>query len=245
MAGKGLYTYCICAGEKEPDLKVNGIKGGPVYALDYKDIWAVVSDVPFKQIAPSVDDVVVHNKVVESARESGVVLPIRFGTIFKNKEGTRRLLRASYEDFKSKLAKLVGKDELGVKLVLEKDAMDKIGRAVRQESAEARRVAEEASSTSKGASYFLKLKLDDIVRNETLKKIGRISEEVHGELAKTADESRVLQTELDQVVLNSVYLVQKGKLNQFNATVQEMEKKFQSIGLSFHISGPWAPYSFC
>lgn len=237
--------YCILHGEGSSTFKANGIKGGPVYTVDYRDISAVVSDVAFKEISPSMDDVVAHNKVVEAARGSGVVLPVRFGVIFRNKDGTRKLLRTSYKGYKSKLAKLRGKDELGLKVVLEKEAMGKIESLAREESEEAKKIRLESASSGEGTSYFLKLKLDDIVRNEALNKISMISEQVHDELTETAEESRLLKTELDQVVLNSVYLVETEKVKEFNKRLAALERKYEPMGFSFHVSGPWAPYSFC
>lgn len=237
--------YCILHEERDPVFKANGIKGSPVYTVNYRDISAVVSDVAFKEISPGMDDVVVHNKVVEAARDSGVVLPIRFGVIFRNKEGTKKLLKTSYKDYKSKLAKLSGKDELGVKIVLEKGAMDKIESHVREESDEVKKLGEESASAGKGTSYFLKLRLDDIVKNEALNRVSRISEEIHAELAKAAKESRLLKTELDQVVLNSVYLVEKAKAKEFRRRLETLRRKYEAMGFSFHQSGPWAPYSFC
>src|SRR5207245_9348860 len=105
----GVYTYCILKGEKNRNLKVTGINDRPVYSLDYKDISALVSNVPFKKIEPSMEDVISHHKVVEAARSLGIVLPIRFGVIYKNKAGTRKLLRDSYNEIKSKLDKSRGK----------------------------------------------------------------------------------------------------------------------------------------
>jgi len=241
----GLYTYCILQGEENGKLEANGIGNGTVYTINYRDISAVVSDIPFKKIEPKMDDIVAHNRVIEAARNAGIVLPIRYGVIFRNEDGARKLLRASYKNFKSKLVKLRGRDEMGVKIVLEKKAMEKIEHKLKRESAEAQKITKELSTADQGASYFLKLKLDDIVKNEAMNKISQISDETFRKLAELSEDSRVLKSELDQIAMNSVYLVRTEKQEEFNQLVASLERKYRDMGLAFHVSGPWAPYSFC
>jgi hypothetical protein len=244
---KGLYIYCILDDEGDTSaLNVTkGINDGEVYTVNYRALSAAVSEVPFKEIAASMENVVSHNRVVEAAKDFGSVLPVRFGVIFRNKEGAIKFLRSSYNTYKSKLDKLRGKDELGLKILLEKEAMGKIERVAQQESEEARKLVSESLSAGEGASYFMKLKLEDVVRSEALKKIGEVSARVHDDLTKLSEESRLLKTELDLIVLNSVYLVTREKIGVFNKKIAAFEKKYEPMGFSFHSTGPWAPYSFC
>src|SRR5687768_4203669 len=129
MAMDGRYIYCIINwGEKKPigNFGNIGIGENPVYTIDYKDIAAVVSTIPFKQMDWNMNDIVAHQRVVEAAREVDTVLPVRFGVILKNEEGIKKLLAGSYKDYRSKLTSLRGKDEIGIKVLLSKSSLKKI-----------------------------------------------------------------------------------------------------------------------
>src|SRR5919108_1089866 len=113
----GLYIYCVtnetarkkAIKSKPGDL---GIRNQQVYKIGYKDLSAVVSEFPLDQLKANMDDVVAHQKVVEEMRKKAgtTILPVRFGTILKNQEEVTNLLSGSYNEYKSRLSKLNGKD---------------------------------------------------------------------------------------------------------------------------------------
>ena len=247
MAMDGRYIYCIIDwGEKKPigNFGNIGIGENPVYTIDYKDIAAVVSTIPFKQMDSNLNDIVAHQRVVEAAREAGTVLPVRFGVILKNEEGIRKLLAGSYKDYGTKISHLKGKDEIGVKVLLNKTSLKKI-EAQAEQSEEIRKIKQEMSAAKPGTSYFLKLRLQDAMKNETLMKIDRMVGEINNSLAEAAEDKRLLKSDVGEIVLNAAYLVDKGRISTFDAKVKELREKFEKEGMTLHRSGPWAPYSFC
>jgi hypothetical protein len=69
---------------------------------------------------------------------------------------------------------------------------------------------------------------------------------IHQEFAEISEDATVLNTDnLDQLALNSAYLVNKDNLEAFKSRLNKVEEEYGSMGLIFHMSGPWAPYSFC
>jgi hypothetical protein len=243
----GRYIYCIINwGEKKPigNFGNIGIGENPVYTIDYKDIAAVASTIPFKQMESNLNDIVAHQRVVEAARLANTVLPVRFGVILKNEEGIKKLLASSYKDYRAKLSHFSGKDELGVKVLLDKSSLKKIKEQAEQ-SEEIRKMKQEISSAKPGTSYFLKLRLQDAVKNETLLKIDRIVGEINNSLAEAAVDRRHLKNDVGEIVLNAAYLVAKSKVEDFDAKVKELRERFEKEGMTLHRSGPWAPYSFC
>jgi hypothetical protein len=247
MLMDGRYIYCIINwGEKKPigNFGNIGIGENPVYTIDYKDIAAVVSTIPFKQMDSNMNDIVAHQRVVEAAREVDTVLPVRFGVILKNEEGIKKLLAGSYKDYRSKLTGLRGKDEIGIKVLLNKASLKKIKEQAEQ-SEEIRKMKQEISSAKPGTSYFLKMRLEDAMKNETLMKIDKLVGEINTSLAGSAVDRRLLKNDVGEIVLNAAYLVDKSKTGAFDAKVKELKERFEKEGVTLHRSGPWAPYSFC
>lgn len=247
MRMDGRYIYCIIDwGEKKPigNFGNIGIGENPVYTIDYKDIAAMVSTIPFKQMESNLNDIVAHQRVVEVARQANTVLPVRFGVILKNEEGIKKLLASSYKDYRTKLSSFSGKDEIGIKVLINKSSLKKIKEQAGQ-AEEIRKLKQEISSAKPGTSYFLKLRLEDAMKNETLMKIDKMVGEINSSLAGMAVDRRLLKSDVGEIVLNAAYLVERDKISAFDAKVKEMRERFEGEGMTLHRSGPWAPYSFC
>lgn len=244
----GRYIYCIIdwdASRPPANLGNVGIGESAIFTIGYKDISAVVSAIPFKQMESNLNDILAHQRVVEAAREIGTVLPVRFGVILKDGEGIKKLLAASYKDYSGKIAQLRGKDEIGIKVLLEKTALKKIEALAQDQSDEIKKIKQEISDAKPGASYFMKLKLQDAVKNETLRKLDQMVGEINRALAEVAEDKRTLKNDVEQIVLNAAYLVDRKKTSDFDGRVQELRGRYESEGMTLHKSGPWAPYSFC
>ena len=107
----GLYLYCIAGTQETEKLGNIGLYEKPVHTISFKDIGAVVSAIPFKEIQPNVNEINWHQRVVEASRENWATLPVRFGTIFKSDDSLRKYLATSYKDLRSKITKFKNKDE--------------------------------------------------------------------------------------------------------------------------------------
>lgn len=241
----GRYVYCIMDWDSKPNNFGNiGISESSVYTIGHKDICAVVSSIPFKQMESNMNDIMAHQRVVEAARETGTVLPVRFGVILKNEEGIKKLLASSYKDYSAKMAQVRGKDEIGIKVLLGKTSLKKIQEQAK-ESDEIKKIKSEISSAQPGASYFMKLRLQDAVKNETLRKIDQMVGEINRTLAGAAEDTKMMKNEVGEIVLNTAYLVDRKKMNDFDKKLKELRNRFEGQGMTIHRSGPWAPYSFC
>jgi hypothetical protein len=243
--GEGIYVYGILEGVQRLDLGKIGLLDREVFSISHKDLSALVSSMPLKQTQSNIEQIAAHQRVIEASRDIGTILPVRFGTIFKAEEGVRKLLAGSYRRYKSKISKLKGKDEFGVKIILENGGIEKIQRLVRDESDTIKKMKEQGSTVGEGTSYFLKLRMDEAIKNETLKKIDQLRGEIHNQLANCAESSCMLESGHDQIVLNGAYLVNSNVLDSFKTQVGKLKEKYKYDGLIFHVSGPWAPYSFC
>jgi hypothetical protein len=100
------------------------------------------------------------------------------------------------------------------------------------------------SANSSGSTYLLKLNLEDAIKNGISKKIEKLAYEIHQQFVQISEESDLLKADIEQIILNAAYLVNQNSATAFKSKFQELKKAYGSVGLIFHMSGPWAPYSF-
>jgi Gas vesicle synthesis protein GvpL/GvpF len=116
------------------------------------------------------------------------------------------------------------------------------------ESEQIKKIKDNISSLSNakpGSDYLLKLSLNDAIKNEISKKREQLALEIHQQFAQISVETTLLKADIEQIILNAAYLVDKNSSMNFESKLTELKKEYGSTGLVFHISGPWAPYSFC
>jgi hypothetical protein len=165
--------------------------------------------------------------------------------IFKNEEGLKELLAKSYSSYRAKIVELKGKEEFGAKVILDEAGLKRIRAEVERESEELVKLKKSMAKATRGTLYLLKIKMDEALRSETAKKVGDVSGAVHTELGRAAVQSTLLKSDHEQIILNGAYLVERSRHHEFQSEAEKVKSKFEKQGVSIHVSGPWAPYSFC
>lgn len=239
----GKYLYCILDGIQNHTSNT-GLFGKQTYTVSHKDISAVISNAPFQEMKPDIETITSHQKVIEELRMHGTILPVRYGTMFKSDDSVKKMLMKTYKDLRPKITKLKDKDEFGLKIMIDESDLNKI-KLESEDNPEIKKIKKEISSSGKGTAYFLKMKMDEKIRNETYRRIDKLSGQVHHELAKAAQDSCLLKADFDQIILNAAYLVSHDASTKFHNKIDELKEMHKENGFIFHISGPWAPYSFC
>jgi hypothetical protein len=120
-AYQGRYLYCVIKGMKKKTFGT-GFEGNPVYTIPYRDLSAVVSDVPQVEYEPNTANALIHEEVVERVMQGQIVLPLSFGNVFVDENRVKWLLANSYQIFKAHIEKLEGKAEVGVKVLYEAES---------------------------------------------------------------------------------------------------------------------------
>lgn len=270
---QGLYLYCIRNKKNNEKLKVAGIDGGKVFAIPYKDIEAVVSNIDVqkfntKEIARKAKEDLkwiiaqseIHERVTEQAMglklkkseilnlksEIRAVIPMKFGTIFKDKKNLEQILQKNSKKFKNVLRKLNGKEEWGVKVYVDEkrlsDELKNKDRAVKAKIKGAKRLPQ-------GADYFQELEVEDLIGKriqQEVDKQGKFFFKSFKLAAYDARENKILAKEFagknNPMVLNSAYLIHKKSVKDFQKKVDEL--KSRNPAFIFECTGPWPPYNF-
>jgi hypothetical protein len=120
---EGKYFYCVMLCNEKKSFGKIGINNGEVYTIPYKDVAAVVSDSPMKDYELTEDNTQNHEKVIRQVMEEHTIVPAEFGTLIKNETILKRLLSKAYLPTRECLKLVDNVIELGVKAVLDKNAV--------------------------------------------------------------------------------------------------------------------------
>jgi hypothetical protein len=232
----GKYIYCI-SDLSSSDVEIGniGLFDAPVRFLSYKGIGAFVSDLGPEKVTPDIETITGHQKVVEASRKICTTLPVKFGVIFNNDGGVKQMLAKDFEKYKSKLSSFKGKDEFGVKVI----------QTSKPELKTKTRRAQVKNGSRAGTEYLLALKREETDRMDRLRSREKTKQAINDELAELADRTVSLRADIPQILLNSAYLVRRANQSDFITKGEELREKIGVDGLMVHVSGPWAPYSFC
>lgn len=265
----GLYLYCI---RKRSDASrfvrkgIDPVSSGKVFAYPFLELEAVVSEISMEEFDPEEvqnkaqtdltwikEKAIIHEMVIEEAMKKDKdilsVIPMKFGTIFKDGEKLKEALCNHYEQFKVLLAKLEKKQEWSVKIYL-KDKK-KLEQAVKEKNEMIKEKEKEITALPEGIAYFMEEELNEIISKELDKELNNIVKglfEDLGEQAAALVENKILEKELtgrrEPMVLNSAFLIPENKIKSFKARIENLNQEIQEMGLSLEYSGPWPAYNF-
>src|ERR1700694_5727349 len=164
----GLYAYGI-VGQSQGRPDILGIdKKNKVYAVEGRDICAIVSNIDIDQFQKQVTHLFselttpagqsgteailqAHEDVVDTLMKSATVVPFRFGTILKDEEAAFKMLHADEEKFKKLLATFSGRAEWGLKVYA--DTQEFIQHIAQVEPG-FQNMEEQRGKLSRGAAYL-------------------------------------------------------------------------------------------
>lgn len=271
---KGLYLYCVRKRNTSPVKAVKTIGQGGVCTLPFEELEAVVSGVDLEKFSSGEiqkkaqedlswikEKAQVHEHVIERAMEVGgpptprlrrvkkiiPVLPMKFGTIFKSKQGLEEMLRKNSLQFRKALEKLEGKQEWGIKVYLDEEIFEK----QLKKSEVVLKKEREIASLPKGTDFFARKRIDEVIKKEKDEELGKVIEEVFEDLEKLAAKAsqgknldKAITGREEPMVLNANFLIKEEKVGEFQKEVGELKTKYEDLGLVIQESGPWPPYNF-
>lgn len=263
---QGIYLYGISLLNQKKPLDENmdsGIGGGRVFGIPYKDILAVTSEVSLKEFGSEEiqrkavediewikDKVLAHEKTTEAAMNNsdGLIIPMKFGAIFKDKKNLVGSLKKDYLRFKNLLQSLRGKEERSVKIYCKAQLLEN---EIKKKLPMIQNKLKEIKFLPAGRQYFLEEEINEMVKKEARQFVNSYISLFVERLQWSAEkfkENKLLGKELtqknDPMVFNCACLVKKEKVERFQAEIQKLQTEYKKIGFFFESSGPWPPYNF-
>ncbi len=234
------YVYGVVPASASPPARA-GIGGAALETIAFDATAAIVSDMPDGYLEAGREELMAHAEVLEDALEHGAVLPMRFGTVMGDGESVRReLLERHHDALASQLAKLEGKVELRVRAIFEEAALM---REVVRENPEIAQLRAALRGRDDDATYYERIRLGELVAGAVERKRDAEGREILDALAPLALAVDTSALGHERVALNASFLVERGRIAQFDAAVDEIGRAREGR-LRLKYIGPLPAHSF-
>ena len=206
-----------------------GVNAAPVLSYPSGEFSVVVSE--YDRATGNLDDkaVLEHARVVTVCFRNGTVLPFRFGTIFDSDEALRQAVRANRRAFGQSVARLRGKAEMHLKLV------------VRDGSCRDAMMDVELPDTV-GGEYLIKLREKASRDRERQTKARALSVQVHKMFNPLEEEISCKRVNTDGMLIDIAHLIDSKSVEKYQNRYNTAAKQLKNCELT--VTGPWPPYHF-
>ena len=255
-AGDGVWAYCVTRAGAPPSIE--GVHGASVEPVEGDGLTAFVSRVPMAEFGEdplrrNLNDLAwlervarEHEAVLERALEAGTIVPLRICTIFEGEDGVARMLAGRRAALDAALDALEGRQEWGVKLIVDRAALERAAEAGMPPGS-----GDEIESSSAGGAYMLRRRHERRVREAADRLAQDLAEDVHARVQDWATDAVVnppqnpeLSGHEGEMLLNAAYLVETAKVERLHELVAELGELHSDLGARLELTGPWPPYNF-
>lgn len=241
MPPKGKYLYGIIRTDKDETFGDIGIQGGKVYTVCYKDVAALVSDLPFVgKIKPLKANLEPHHRVIKELTRRFTVIPMTFGHIVKSEDDILRMLKLNYDEISAELERLQGKVEMGLKIFWD---VENIFEYFVKEDRELEDFRDRIFGRSSPPTRQEMMELGRLFEEKRTEERERHTEKVIDALRDYFLDFRVNEPVGEKMVLNSAFLIERDKEKAFEAAIYGAAGPFDG-NFTFDYNGPWTPYNF-
>ncbi len=254
-----IYLYCVTG--QTPQLKEIWDLTKSIYFIYHSGLYAIVSEVSYDEFSEEnlkknlanlewiKQRASFHEKIIEGIMKYTCVVPFKFATLFNSEGSLKLMLKKHTEIFKKNLNNLMDKEEWGIKIYCN---MGRLKEILSHEDKEILKIDKEVDASSPGKAFILKKKKEDLIKDILNKRIREYTKACFERLKRQVLESKInklLPKEVterkEDMVLNSVFLVNKHRVNTLISIVEAFKTQYKDKGLLFEYTGPWPPYNFC
>jgi hypothetical protein len=259
--GDALWIYGVLAAGAPAPADCSGVDDAhPVEVVRAGELAALVSRVPLAEFGAdplrrNLNDIAwleriarAHERVLEQALGMTTVVPLRLCTLYESEANVAQMLEGDPYGFREVLDLLEGREEWGVKLLVDREQVARHARAGSREAAE---LEAELAGRSGGGAYMLRRRLDRQTHEAADSLAASIADDVHGHLREaTTDavtrppQNRDLSGHEGEMLLNAAYLVDAGRVDDLHDLVAELQERHRAVGARLELTGPWPPYNF-
>jgi hypothetical protein len=233
------YAYCITEQQiqtngirtRRPFLMegIQGVNGTSVLSYPSGEFAVIVSEYERNGDRLEEKHVLEHARVVSVCFRSGTVLPFRFGTIFDSDEALRQAVRANRRAFGQSVAKLRGKAEMHLKLLVRDGSLRSA-------------MADVQLPDTVGGEYLMKLREKASKDRERQTKARALSVQVHKLFNPLEEEISCKRVASDGMLIDIAHLIDSKSVEKYQNRYSSAAKQLKNCELV--ISGPWPPYHF-
>jgi hypothetical protein len=234
------YVYGVVpAGCELPD-GLTGLADARVELVERDRLAALVSDVTTDRPLGTREDLLAHERVVDTVAASATVLPMRFGGVLDRSAVAEELLGEHETELAAALDELDGRVQYTVKARYERDV---VLREVVEADPEITELRERTRDKPEDASYEDRVRLGELVVRAIEDRAQRDGAALHERLAGLAVGAATHETTEPEEVLNSAFLVERDRVREFDQAVDQLGAEYAGR-VRFRLIGPLAPYDF-
>jgi hypothetical protein len=241
-----LWTYGVVAAGATLPADLVGVAGGVVAPVAAEGLIALTTAVPradfdVEPLRENLNDLPwlgrvarEHEAVLERVLGCATVVPLRLCTIFEDTEGVRGMLEREQGALTEALGRLEGREEWGVKVLLDRDRSA---------------AAPEEAKEEGGLAYLARRRQQLAAREEARGLTAQLVDQVDGALRVVAvdavrlpAQNRELSGHSGDMVLNAAYLVCDPA--ELRECVEALQQRHEAQGVRIELTGPWPPYNF-
>jgi Gas vesicle synthesis protein GvpL/GvpF len=245
--GELLWAYCVLSADAPSPDDVERLEAGGLAALVNRVPRAEFGEEPLRRnlndlgwlerVARS------HETVLEQALARATIVPLRLCTLYETEDSVREMLAREGESLRGALELLDGRQEWGVKVLLDPDSL--------AAEARARTGEPDTEGVGGGGAYMLRRRHEREAREmaETLARA--VAQEVHTRFEeRTLDsvtrpsQNRELSGHEGEMILNASYFVEGARVDELRELAHELEADHAALGARVELTGPWPPYNF-
>ena len=197
--------------------------------------------------------VLAHQQVLDAlVATKQPVVPMRFCTIYPDIVELCDSLRRYNAAFSAELQRQRGKQEWGVKQIVDIHALQTAiaeGQptlaAVAQDG-EIERLRKQIAGMSTGAAFLLKKKMTNLIAERAQTIAFAVAGETLRSLSDVAVDSITsdLPKDRPEVCLNAAFWVETARYGEFMEQLEQLAGAFGPVGIRYELSGPWPPHHF-
>jgi hypothetical protein len=233
------YAYCITEQQtltngtrtRRPALLegIQGVHGAAVLSYPSGEFSVVVSEYDRSGEQLGEKSVLEHARVVSVCFRTGTVLPFRFGTIFDTDDALRQAVRANRRTFGQSVARLRGKAEMHLKVLVRDGSLREA-------------MAEVVLPDTVGGEYLMKLREKASRDRERQTKARALSVQVHKLFSPLEEEISCKRVDANGMLIDIAHLIDSKSVEKYQNRYSSAAKQLKNCELL--ISGPWPPYHF-
>jgi hypothetical protein len=187
-----------------------------------------------------------HQQVAEHFAARTSLVPLRFGSIYFQREPIRRMLAERQAELLAILERLRGREEWGINIIGDRVRLIE---AVSSLSPRLRTLEEQAANASPGQSYLVRKKISAIRADEAATEGRRLIAQAERKLKAASDSAvrlHVLKGETGEgeIAAKFAFLVTRARFAEFRAIAEQLAEEYGALGFRLELTGPWPAYNF-
>ena len=264
MSALAFYVYCIAESAATAELPPDSLPAAieddsKLEWISVNTLAALVSRVPRESyseetLAEHLTDAtwtairaMRHETVVEYVAKRTSVVPLRFGTIYLEREGIQQMLVGRSRELEDIIDHLRGREEWGVNVYCDRAVLLS---SITSVSPVLRDLVQRAEQASPGQSYLMLKKIETLKVDEARTAVNRIVEQIEEKLKVQTDDARRLRilkvetTEHGELKAKFAFLVKRSAFEEFRDAAERLAQEHQAAGVRLELTGPWPVYNF-